>query len=481
MQDRFEKEVQRKMEELRLTPSAPVWEKIEMEIKVEKKRRRVFFWLFFAGLLLAGGTWWLSNSLSENAEQLHSRNTENQTINNSQTQQPGNTIVNSKENTTKQESESVPNNISKQLPAIKTNDAKRDYYNNSNGDNNSIAKLTQKTPVVKTGNPFSKNRKKSEENNEIAKTQEVVSTETKVETKENSNTQATLPVTKPNTINDVVSKEVPLSEIVVKDSLVQPPSIQQSIPKQPAVDSSLKKKIASNKKWNKQINVMAGVSNFTSGLSLLKSSSRQDANFAAIGSGTSGVVSNNNRPSEISAGFSFSLGFSLSKKLNEHWETSFGLQYTHLSTSMEVGEKRRVDTGTTVSADGSKVNEFFTNTSTANYTNRFHILELPVIISYKPSVKLPLYISAGISYGRLISTNALTFSSTSNVYYKNSENNSQNLLPAQLSAQYRFGSKSKLSVQTGPFVQYNLLEFQKESTDGKSHTLFAGLKTTVNF
>lgn len=207
----------------------------------------------------------------------------------------------------------------------------------------------------------------------------------------------------------------------------------------------------------------------------------QDANFAALGSGASGVAGNNFRPSEISAGFGFSLGFSFSKKLNEHWETSLGLQYTHLSTKMKVGEKRNVDTGTRVSADGSKVNEFFTNTSSSNYTNRFHILELPVSISYRPAVKLPLYISAGISYGRLISTNALTFSNTSNIYYKNSQSYSRNLLPGQLSVQYRFNYNNKLSLQTGPFIQYNFLKFQTEPINGKSHIVFAGLKTTVNF
>ncbi len=55
MHDSFEKKVQKKMEELSLTPSAPVWEKVEMEIKPEKKKKRAFFWIPFLGLLLAGG------------------------------------------------------------------------------------------------------------------------------------------------------------------------------------------------------------------------------------------------------------------------------------------------------------------------------------------------------------------------------------------------------------------------------------------
>src|SRR5258708_7311574 len=53
---RFEKEVQQKMEELEFSPSAAVWANVEKAVRVEKKRRVPFFWLFFLpALLLMGG------------------------------------------------------------------------------------------------------------------------------------------------------------------------------------------------------------------------------------------------------------------------------------------------------------------------------------------------------------------------------------------------------------------------------------------
>ena len=52
---RFEKEVQKKMEELAFSPSAAVWEKVEREINAEKRRRFPIFWLFFFGALLTAG------------------------------------------------------------------------------------------------------------------------------------------------------------------------------------------------------------------------------------------------------------------------------------------------------------------------------------------------------------------------------------------------------------------------------------------
>src|SRR5215213_4098222 len=56
----FEKQVRQKMEELSFTPSEPVWQKVEEQIRKKKERRRVFFWILpFA--LLGGIYFYLSN------------------------------------------------------------------------------------------------------------------------------------------------------------------------------------------------------------------------------------------------------------------------------------------------------------------------------------------------------------------------------------------------------------------------------------
>jgi hypothetical protein len=56
----FEKQVKQKMEELSLTPSEPVWEKVEEQIRKKRDRRRFFFWLPLTVLLVGGGVWFLS-------------------------------------------------------------------------------------------------------------------------------------------------------------------------------------------------------------------------------------------------------------------------------------------------------------------------------------------------------------------------------------------------------------------------------------
>jgi hypothetical protein len=131
--------------------------------------------------------------------------------------------------------------------------------------------------------------------------------------------------------------------------------------------------------------------------------------------------------------------------------------------------------------DKVAVDEFYTNTSRNNYTSRFHVVEIPVSFSYKPVQKAPLHISVGISYGRLLSTNALTYSRTSNLYYENKENYNRDYVPLTASVQYRFGGKRGMAIQTGPVIQYNLLKLQKEDLSNIPHLFFAGLKTDIRF
>ena len=64
--NRFENQVQQKMDELRLQPTAQVWEEVERRIREKKRRRIIVFWFLFAGLLLSGGGWWIISNRHEN-------------------------------------------------------------------------------------------------------------------------------------------------------------------------------------------------------------------------------------------------------------------------------------------------------------------------------------------------------------------------------------------------------------------------------
>ena len=55
----FEKQVQQKMEELNLTPSTPVWQRVEQEIRKKKDRRRLVLWVFLFLFLVGGTATWM--------------------------------------------------------------------------------------------------------------------------------------------------------------------------------------------------------------------------------------------------------------------------------------------------------------------------------------------------------------------------------------------------------------------------------------
>src|SRR5450755_2920074 len=57
-ENKFEKQVQQKMDELQIQPSDAVWEKIELQIEKKKSRRWGLIILFLLiGLILSGGYW----------------------------------------------------------------------------------------------------------------------------------------------------------------------------------------------------------------------------------------------------------------------------------------------------------------------------------------------------------------------------------------------------------------------------------------
>ena len=61
-QNNFEKHVQQKMDELKISPSESAWLNIEKRIAKDGKQRKIAFILFFLALFLLSGGYWLFNS-----------------------------------------------------------------------------------------------------------------------------------------------------------------------------------------------------------------------------------------------------------------------------------------------------------------------------------------------------------------------------------------------------------------------------------
>ena len=470
MHDKFEKEVQQKMEELQLTPSAPVWEKIELEIRPEKKRRRIFFWLFF-GVLLAGGglmTYYFAEKDQLPGKQISTATSGQSTGNLERKQTPA---------TTQQPTESLKQN---QQPANTFTEETQPPVANKE-----VSILIPDLPVKsKAVLPLKEQNSKTQVVNQVRKEEKPGKSQQTATIDKNypagviTPGQAAIQEKK----SEVVKTENPTSNTekpVTTDSSVKEQTQKTELPK--AVDSLLKKKVAKTNSWRKQLLVSGGKSSYKN-LFLFTGNGGavMDANSPITSGGGGGTaVPIYYVPAETKGGLSFAVGFSFAKKLNEHFEVAVGLQYSYSSTHTKVGTRR--DSATYSVGNSSSFSRVYTNTATASYTNRFHVAELPITLNYKPSVNLPLYVSVGVAYGRLVSTNALTFNNGNNLYFDDKENYIRNMLPASAAVQVELFSRKKTTLRIGPSVQYNLLKLQKQATEGERHLFFAGLKSTINF
>ncbi|MBD0377941.1 MAG: hypothetical protein ICV51_20225, partial [Flavisolibacter sp.] len=94
--------------------------------------------------------------------------------------------------------------------------------------------------------------------------------------------------------------------------------------------------------------------------------------------------------------------------------------------------------------------------------------------------RLPLHWNAGISATRLLSTNALFYDRTANVYYQNKSNLKKTQLQSFTGFTYRIWKGEKASLMIGPQFQYSFTRMNKENTQ-KQHLFFAGIQTNFLF
>lgn len=462
MHDKFEKEVQNKMEELRLTPSAPVWEKIEMEIRPENKRRRVFFWLFFGLLLTGAGTalfYWLKQtpSLPETTAQTPA--------------------------STPQEEEQPPA-ITEPLPGQK--EIKKIERKISQTPAN-VGEKEKTTPSIPATTPSFNNRTKAtavrtKSANNLPVTSTKPTSLIPAEKEQKQGGDETIPS---NNITEatVTNKSVTIDKPVKIDSTIVATPAADSLAAQPAnkiqipadADSSAKKK-AAKAGWKKQLLFSGGFSSYEN-LSGNKSA-RADGNLqSAPGTAAPVVVV----PSPTQPGAAFSVGFSFARQLNDHWEIGVGLKYAYYSTRTKVGSLNQNDTTIQYANNSYAVDRFYTNNATAEHTNQFHVAEVPVTITYQPLSKLPLLFSVSAAYGRLLATNAVSFSSRNNVYFENGDDFNRQLLPVAAAAEVQLFRKKRASLRLGPVAKYNLIKLKKQNPQGDQHLFFAGIQSSINF
>jgi hypothetical protein len=495
----FEKQVKQRMEELSLTPSDPVWQKVEEQIRKKRDRRRLLFWLPLTVLIFGGGIWLVtsdirnSNSIAiaKKEKQNNSQNSQNPVQRNDIKVESGTRKLEQNKKTFIDSEKNQPYITTKSLP-----------------EQNEI------TPEVKPGKQVLQNvlvNEKPHKKDKAITATNKPSHQENIKDKKQEGGKVKPSGVFPDTVNLVAkklnepNKNIIINESKPSDSIVNNrplnenevksiDTIDQSKPdlKNETKDSLDVQKAVAKKdkkphsKWKLAINAGIARSGVNNGLQLFGGGAKsmeatnvlaadRSLNFSQAPS-NAGV--SYRPPSTQKKSGSFSLGVLVKKQINKRSYLSTGLQYNFYSTEMLVGQNISRDT----MADPNKsVNSFYANSGTnfSDYRNKFHFISLPLTFDFQILKNAPLDFHIGLSLQQLVETNALLYSSLSQIYYSDKSAFNKTQFFSEWGIEYSFPLGKKLLLKAGPRMNYGHSSVVKESSG--LHLFSYGLATEIIF
>ncbi len=438
-ENNFEKQVQQKMEELRVTPAGEVWQNVALEIKRKKRNWRVLFMIAFITLLLgtAGIGWWnfsfvpATNKLST-ADKIQSQH--QNAINDSVKKYSENNSDTAKENA---EINSFPqragegnsadkllNKISKQTQpvtqknvqeiVIETDNSLKVSHQVIEGTQHKFTRKIKGTTRAKTTTLISSGEIDEVSNNAIPTTQ-------------NQQVQPGIYLPKIDGAGILLISRIDnvIHTVTINDnsSILQLKAALQNFKESQLVvsGSNTKMKSKQSNKWQFGLNLSLGMSttrNSYLGIVGL-SSAGEDKVFADPsqvnnGTGSSGNSSFPPKPSAIKLDKAFVIGAFVKRPVSPRLSIVTGINYKFYSTKMVIGN-RFDSTGAF-----STATVYYRAGKSFNYNNHFHFIEVPFSLQWKISKqnKVPIYFDAGFTLTQLINTNALQYNPSTGYYYK---------------------------------------------------------------
>lgn len=186
------------------------------------------------------------------------------------------------------------------------------------------------------------------------------------------------------------------------------------------------------------------------------------------------------QPSSISPGFTYSVGAFVQKDLSKKLSLSVGLNYlqvnTHNKVGSEINSRAVVNNGT---RGYIFVPSYFTidRDYTTEYRNRYHFIEVPVIVHTRinKSKKLPISANTGIAVSRLIKSNSLHFDGTTGVYYQNDKLLNRTQLAANVGLSFGILNKTTRPIEIGPSVRYNVSKILEKDVSTRKNFMSFGI------
>jgi hypothetical protein len=488
----FEKQVQQKMDELQLRPSAEVWEEVEKRIRKEKKRR-IIFWLPLLLLLVAGGAgiYFLAIDKKNN------NNEEKITADSSGFNKEKSTaeVVTEKQKEIAEKKEDKVNN------SLKPGKTDGGDINNTVPYDNSFFKKGKENKKVNTALPKEKMPYISS-----------VTNKRKQQIKKSDNpAPVLLAEQQPGIVTNnklTVISEVPDKDIsaIPSPAANQPPGNKNLIDtnsktenSNPSIDNekgdSITNAIAAQQKakkkdsWKWGASLSIGKSSLADGFTVLNKAFSSDAFNQSLPQSGGTITSVNS--SSVRKGPSFKAEIFMQKPVSKKLDLRVSAGYSFLSWKFNVGT--RVDSiiriGTVGGAPGSTnilpvgiVNGYYrsvSSSSTEKYNNNYHLLGLSAELSWKiiSGKKLSLYWDNGLGFNRLLGSNMLHYSSVLPGYYKNNSLLAKNHLFFLTGLSFKVDNRFYI----GPSVNYSLTTVLKNETGVKKHFSSIGLNARFLF
>jgi len=501
-ENNFEKQVQQKMDELSMSPSTEVWQKLSVSIAKDKKDRRFFAIIILLFLLFSTTLYFIfnnpSNSEAQNASLKENISGKTKSSSNPAIKNKANEIVDDTINT---------ENSAKNLSAIEAQHQSVPVTQSEKAD------VATNSIVAENVSSFSTGNNQSDETN--IKT----AAADKVENAVYKTKQRVVVTVSENTPGDLVDENFgtidsgKLNETAyrnakkVADPLIDfatnylPHDIAgmvTTISMQQLSDSFVQLVTTANKKelvikekialikgkgWKLGLNFSFGASTTQAGLLGIIGPGSGDGSKALrdqLQNSTGGGVTPGSPvvyyPSRVKTGAGILVGAFVQKSISTRSAIALGLNFKMLTSSMQTGA--RVDSaGFYTGNNFASANFYYRNGSQQNFNNHFYFIELPVSIKLQlnKQKKVPVYLNTGINLARLINSNALQFDVTSGTYYRDNALLNKTQLNVALGVLFSLNAKSKNPLLIGPDMQYSFSKMANAGLYKSRHYSFIGL------
>ena len=478
------------MEELSLTPSAPVWQKVEKQIRQKKDRRRLIFWLLPLLLVGGGGGWMLWGTAKEGTP-ASTVSVPKQPSVSSQTV-PGNTSALSapaNERKVKNTIAGRPQDIKESIyttidnqPKLTAQQPKRSWINHPKQTAPSASSAPEVAQKEKTA-ASSTSDQALEDREKVPVTDASVIGEEAAINKEGATTSQEKDPVPAGTKDSATFLQ---QDAVTKETEIPPPTASIAATTVPSGDSVAVTRTAppqkiNTSKWQWTVHAEAGITSVWSTLFQLPTTRSYDA-FSSPAQYSGGNNFFAYYPSPQDEGFAFSAGLTAKRIVSRRTKLTAGLQYNFYSTRLAVGQQKNATATAMVPYARQSMaapNAYLPGTQN-DYTNRYHFVQLPIGVEYQLIQNLPLQVHGGVSLAHLVKTNALAYDYRAQGYYQNSNAFNATQLHLFTNITYTLWKGKSRKLDVGPYIQYSLTELQKTATD-KNRLFSTGLRTQFSF